>query len=216
MKKMLILVILLLAGCNSNNLSNSSESNSNDLSSSSSSILIAPHDFAYIHYFWEEGDTIAYSEFFTDGGINTYSFSLGDRKTESVVEYIDLEDYGISNLIGGDTIRLLYTGSMWVTTPYPAGDATIFGDLIDIEYHQSVIYEVNLIKEVDGDQIHIGFNSSLCNDLENNYVVSKDEEGNIIKKGLSDYDDNTTLYYSFNQTMENPHKYSFLYDYKVR
>ena len=94
-----------------------------------------------------------------------------------------------------------------------AGDSSIFGELYNVEYFPSEIYEVTLDKEViEGDQIHIGFNTDFVDfDLENYYVISLDG-----KKDISEYEDGYTFYYSFNTLMETPHKYSFLYDYKVR
>ena len=67
------------------------------------------------------------------------------------------------------------------------------------------------------DSIGISLHSSLGDfKLINSFVVSKDENGRLIKKDLTEYEDKTKLYYSFNQLMDNPHVYSFLYDYNPR
>lgn len=209
MKKNIILLVLLLTGCNINN---TSISTSNTSTSNSSEKKYVYHNFAYVHHF--ENDY--YLEYFTDGEITTFS-SLGVGNAEiGPVEYIDFKDYGITNFIGGDSISLSYEGGMWVTSIL--GGYACVEKLYDIKYYPSEIYEVNLTKEIiEEDQVHIGFSSSLENlDIENYYVISKDEKGNIVQKKLDEYENNTTLYYSFNTKMSNPHKYSYLYDFKIR
>lgn len=212
MKKFLMLIILLLSGCSVNASSlNSSSVNKESSTVSSSS------DFGYVHFFYEEFGEECHYNFFSNGIVNTYSFSVGENES-SGSKRINLKDYRVTSLIGGDSIRISYYGEMWVTSLAPAGDASIFGELVDIECYPSEIYEVTLDKEViDEDQIHIGFNTEFTDfDLENYYVISKDENGSYIKKEISDYDDGYTFYYAFNTLMDDPHKYSFLYDYKVR
>ena len=173
-------------------------------------------DFSYVHFFYGENNEEWHYEFFSNEAINTNSFSVG-KDESSKLERVKFEDYGITSLIGGDSIRLTYSGEIWTTCLGPAGDSSIFGELYDIEYFPSEIYEVTLNKEViEGDQIRISFDSSLENfNLENYYVISL-EDNNYIKKDISEYEDGFTFYYSFNTLMTNPHKYSFLYDYKVR
>lgn len=209
MKKNIILLVLLLTGCNINGTSTNSSLNS---TSSSSEKNYAYQDFAYIHHF--ENDYC--QEYFTDGKISTFS-SLGVGNAEiGPIEYIDFKDYGITNFVGGDSISLSYEGGMWVSAIL--GGYAVVEKLYDIEYYPSDIYEVNLTKEIiEEDQVHIGFSSTLEDlDIENDYVISKDEKGNIVQKKLDEYENNTTLYYSFNTKMSNPHKYSYLYDYKIR
>ena len=174
-------------------------------------------DFGYIHFFLEEGNETYHYNFFSNGSLNTHSFSYGDNESSKTTR-INFKDYGVTSFIGGDSIRLTYSGEIWTTMPYPAGDSSIFGELYNVEYFPSEIYEVTLDKEViEEDQIHIGFNTDFVDfDLENYYVISLDENNKYIKKDISEYEDGYTFYYSFNTLMENPHKYSFLYDYKVR
>lgn len=169
-------------------------------------------DFGYVHFFLEEGNKSYHYNFFSNGSLNTHSFSYGNNESSKTTR-INFKDYGVTSFIGGDSIRLTYSGEIWTTMPYPAGDSSIFGELYNVEYFPSEIYEVTLDKEViEGDNIHIGFNTDFVDfDLENYYVISLDG-----KKDISEYEDGYTFYYSFNTLMENPHKYSFLYDYKVR
>ena len=213
MKKMMSLVFILLVGCTHNPVSISS-SMVNDNSNSSSTILndIYTSDYAYIYDF----DNDYSIDYFTssNGLVSFSSLAEGDAEIGDY-EYIDFDDYGITNLVAGDTISIIGEGGMTSTAIH--GGCACIDKIHDIEYYPSTIHEVKLVKKViDDDQIQIGFNNSLLDSLENNFVISQDEEGNIIKKELNEYDDNTTLYYSFNQKIENPHKYSFLYDYKVR
>jgi len=225
MKKIISLISLLLVGCTVNPIvttySSQSSKNSdttNDTSSSSTLITnssvnnIYTNDYAYIYDF-ENDYSIDY--FTSSNGLVTFG-SLGEGNAEiGPNEYVDFADYGITNLVAGDTISITCEGGMWIAAIQ--GGYACVEKIHSIEYYPSTIYEVNLIKNIiDDDQIQIGFEDSLMDSLENKYVISKDEEGNIIKKELSEYDDNTTLYYSFNQKMDNPHKYSFIYDYKVR
>lgn len=213
MKKMMSLVFILLVGCTHNPVSiSSSMVNDNSNSSSTSLNVIYTSDYAYIYDF----DNDYSIDYFTssNGLVSFSSLAEGDAEIGDY-EYIDFDDYGITNLVAGDTISIIGEGGM-TSTAIQGGFACI-DKIHDIEYYPSTIHEVKLVKKViDDDQIQIGFNNSLLDSLENNFVISQDEKGNIIKKELNEYDDNTTLYYSFNQKMENPHKYSFLYYYKVR
>lgn len=215
MKKHLILLSILLVGCSSNNVSSSSlisSSSSSTSSSSSSKIELKYSDYAYIHLF-EDGNHYEYYTNKYDSRFTSLSEGNAEIGPHSPVVF---KEYSKQEIIGGDTFSIASSGGMWSEAIYPAGWSCI-EKVYDIKYYPSVIYEVTLIKEViEGDQIQIGFNDPLLDSLENYYVISKDEQGEYIKKELSDYDDNVTLYYSFNQKMENPHKYSFLYDYKVR
>ena len=174
-------------------------------------------NFAYVYDFIDEFGEGYYTSYFTNGSTNTNSFSVAKGETSKNTS-INLNDYGVTSLIPGDSIELSFYGSMWVTSLYPAGDATIMGELVDIKYHPSEIYEVTLEKrEMYEDSIGIGLNSSLGDfKLINNFVISKDEDGRIIKKELDDYEGKTKLYYSFNQLMNDPHVYSFLYDYNPK
>jgi hypothetical protein len=153
----------------------------------------------------------------SNGSCVTYFKGVGYNNVDYFMG-VNLEDYGITNLIGGDSIKTISFGAQYLQSIAPAGGLSFEGELVDIIYYPSVIYEVTLEKrEMYEDSIGIGLNSSLGDfKLINNFVVSKDENGRLIKKDLEEYDDNTKLYYSFNQLMNDPHVYSFLYDYNPR
>lgn len=152
-----------------------------------------------------------------NGGCVTYFKGVGYNNVDYFMG-VNLKDYGIENLIGGDSIKTLSFGAQYIQSIAPAGGLSFEGELVDIEYYPSVIYEIELEKEVMyEDSIGIGLHSSLGDfKLINNFVVSKDESGRLIKKDLTEYEDKTKLYYSFNQLMNDPHVYSFLYDYNPR
>ena len=216
MKKEIILVTLLLSGCGTNN-STSIDCKNSSLSTSSSITTIEKYvsDYAYV----SDIDAGYHFEYFTNDGNLAMFSSIGVGNPEvGHVTYVSLKDYGVTNLIFGDSISISSSYRAW--SDAMIGGTVYYEELYDIQYYPSILYEVEFTKEVvEGDQVHISINSTLNNLLENlvnTFVISEDENGNCIHKPLSDYDDNTTLYYSFNQKMNNPHKYSFLYDYKVR
>lgn len=211
MKKMIILISLLLSGCSFNFISNKESSSNNE--------EVYESKYAYVHYFLDDSymDLNPHYTFFTDGHNNISSFSVGESEA-SGSKRINFKDYGINDLIGGDSIQITHTGDTWITSLFPSGDASIFGKLIDVKYYPAEIYEVTMSKEVNLDVVNIGF-SSLYEGFtfgENDFVVSKDEEGNFIKRSFESYDDGTRFYYAHNTLMEDSKKYSFLYDFKIR
>lgn len=176
-------------------------------------------NLAMYHHFYDysDGEGETHRKFLTNGITNCDSIYVKESGSYKNLNY---ENYDIDykSMIGGDTIQFSYYGYIYCTSLYPCGTLSFEGKLLNVEYIPSEIHEFTLIKEVDLDMINIGLSSETLKNfnIENWFVVSKDEKGNFIKKSLEEYDDQTTLYYSFNQGLENPHKYSFLYDFNPR
>ena len=128
---------------------------------------IYTNDYAYIYDF-ENDYSIDY--FTSSNGLVTFG-SLGEGNAEiGPNEYVDFVDYGITNLVAGDTISITCEGGMWIAAIQ--GGYACVEKIHSIEYYPSTIYEVNLIKNIiDDDQIQIGFEDSLMDSLENKYVI---------------------------------------------
>lgn len=135
---------------------------------------------------------------------------------------LKLEDFGIDfdRLIGGDALDITLKGSRDVMILEMMPGRCYIDDQIDkIEVNYADVYSVVIHRKGDdasfsyadgseGPEINLPY-------LRTGYCLSKNNE-TIVKKEFKDYEDGTTLYYSYNAKLNNPLYYSFLYDYNPR
>ena len=135
---------------------------------------------------------------------------------------LKLEDFGIDfdQLIGGDALDITLKGSGDVMILEMMPGRCYIDDQIDkIEVNYADVYSVVIHRNGDdasfsyadgseGPEINLPY-------LRAGYCLSQNNE-TIVKKEFKDYEDGTTLYYSYNAKLNNPLYYSCLYDYNPR
>lgn len=173
----------------------------------------------------------------------TNNFVSYDGKEESyyklihecdVVEYrnekgdfvpLKLEDFGIDfdQLIGGDALDITLKGTVDVKIQEIYPSRCYIDDQIDkIEVKYADVYSVVIHR--NGDDVSFSYadgsegpeiSASHLYPGRAGYCLSKSGDA-IVKKDFKDFEDGTTLYYSYNAKLNNPLYYSCLYDYNPR
>lgn len=205
LESIIISMCIILSGCNSNASSNEN-----------TSVLAITNTVTYFTNN-ETGDISENcNKYIHDSYIVQYK-----NDSEEWVDF-DCSTFGIdfNSLIVGDALIISHYGTCMIQTTIPSV-TYISGPITKVEVKYTNIYEVVLHKNNDNDiyfeyldstiNIEIGFNGY----YQNNFCITQNN-GEIALRALSEYEDGTILYYSYNPVFLDPIDYTWLFDYKPK